>query len=54
MGIYFRNRLGMPSGTRVDAQDVINYGRTSVRIYKIDAETYFLDFGVTPPIVEVW
>jgi hypothetical protein len=45
MGRYFRERLGVPLGARVDAQDVINYGRTSVRVYKIDSETYFMDFG---------
>ncbi|MGN7322840.1 restriction endonuclease PLD domain-containing protein [Bacillus altitudinis] len=46
MGRYFRNRIGVPFGGRVDAQDVIAYGRTSVRVYKIDNETYFMDFGV--------
>lgn len=46
MGIYFRERIGVPLGARVDAQDVVNYGRTSVRVYKIDDETYFMDFGV--------
>ncbi|MCM3358675.1 restriction endonuclease PLD domain-containing protein [Psychrobacillus sp. MER TA 171] len=46
LGRYFRERLRVPLGTRVDAQDVIDYGRTSVRVYKIDDETYFMDFGV--------
>jgi hypothetical protein len=49
MGRYFRNRLSVPLGTRVDAQDIVRYGRTSVRVYKIDNETYFLDFAVTAP-----
>ncbi|KAB7704914.1 NgoFVII family restriction endonuclease [Bacillus aerolatus] len=46
MGQYFRNRLSVPLGERVDPQDVINYGRTSVRVYKIDSETYFMDFSI--------
>lgn len=46
MGRYFRGRIGVPLGARVDAMDVVNYGRTSVRIYKIDDETYFMDFGI--------
>lgn len=46
MGMYFRERLGIPFGTRVDVQTVLDYGRTSVRIFKIDSETYFMDFGV--------
>lgn len=46
MGRYFRGRIGVALGARVDAQDVVNYGRTSVRVYKIDDETYFMDFSV--------
>ncbi|SEM35851.1 NgoFVII restriction endonuclease [Mesobacillus persicus] len=54
MGRYFRNRLGVALGARVDVQDLLNYGRTSVRIYKMDDETYFMDFGVDSPVTEVW
>lgn len=46
MGRYFRNRIGVPLGARVDVQDVVSYGRTNVRVYKIDSETYFMDFRV--------
>lgn len=46
MGRYFRNRIGVPLGIRVDARDVVSYGRTSVRVYKIDSETYFMDYRV--------
>jgi len=53
MGRYFKERLGVPFGARVDVQDVVDYGRTSVRIYKIDSETYFKDFGVDSPVIEV-
>lgn len=54
MGRYFRNRLGVPLGARVDAQDLIIYGRTSVRVYKIDNETYFMDYGTAPAVTEIW
>ncbi|MBY0001441.1 NgoFVII family restriction endonuclease [Priestia aryabhattai] len=46
MGRYFRQRLGVPLGSKVKVQDLLNYGRTQLRIYKIDSETYFMDFGV--------
>ncbi|MEH7181079.1 restriction endonuclease PLD domain-containing protein [Neobacillus vireti] len=46
LGVYFRNRLNVPLGARVDPQNVINYGRTTVRVFKIDNETYFMDFSV--------
>ncbi len=45
MGRYFRDRLGVPFGERVDVTDVLSYGRTSVRIFKINSETFFMDFG---------
>jgi hypothetical protein len=47
MGRYFRQRLGVPLGSKVEVQDLINYGRTKVRIYKLDSETYFMDYGTT-------
>jgi hypothetical protein len=46
MGAYFRHRLGMKDGAFVMKDDLIRYGRDSVRIYKIDDETYYLDFSV--------
>lgn len=48
-GIYFRKRLGVPLGQRVDVQDLQNYGRHMVRIYKINPETYFMDFSPDKP-----
>lgn len=45
-GRYFRNRIGVPLGNFVYKQDLINYGRTDVKICKIDDETYFMDFSV--------
>lgn len=46
LGEYFRNRLGLPNGSFVKTQDLINYGRTDVTFYKIDDENYYLDFSV--------
>ncbi|WP_150285691.1 restriction endonuclease PLD domain-containing protein [Rummeliibacillus sp. TYF-LIM-RU47] len=46
MGMYFRRRLGLESESFVETDDLRRYGRDSVRIYKIDDETYYLDFSV--------
>ncbi len=46
IGEYFRNRLGLSSGETVNTADVQNYGRTDVTFYKIDDETYHMDFSV--------
>lgn len=46
IGIYFRNRLGIPLGNPVTKDDLISYGRTNVTFLKIDGETYYLDFSV--------
>lgn len=46
LGEYFRNRLSLASGIPVSKDDLLRYGRTDVDIYKIDEETYFLDFSV--------
>jgi hypothetical protein len=45
IGEYFRNRLGLPSGALVKREDLEKYGRTDVEFYKIDDETYFMDFS---------
>jgi hypothetical protein len=44
LGIYFRNRLGLGSGAFVQTQNLINYGRNYVSFYKVDDETYYMDF----------
>ncbi len=44
-GQYFRNRMGLKSGQPVVMDDLLRYGRKSVRIYKIDDETYYMDFS---------
>ncbi len=46
IGEYFRNRLGLPSGAPVSKDDLLHYGRTDVTFYKIDDETYYMDFSV--------
>jgi hypothetical protein len=46
IGEYFRNRLGLPNGAPVTTNDLQRYGRTTVDFYKIDDETYFMDFSV--------
>jgi hypothetical protein len=46
LGEYFRYRLGLTDGAFVNTSDVINYGRTDVTFYKIDPETYYMDFSL--------
>jgi len=46
MGEYFRNRLEIPNGAPVTLDDLLRYGRTDVSFYKIDDETYYMDFSV--------
>jgi len=45
IGEYFRNRLGVPNGKAVLADHLIKYGRTDLTFYKIDDETYYMDFA---------
>jgi hypothetical protein len=46
IGEYFRNRLGVANGALVTIEDLQKYGRTDVDFYKIDEETYYMDFSV--------
>lgn len=46
LGLYFRNRLGLANGARVTKSDLMKYGRTDIDFYKIDEETFFMDFSV--------
>ncbi|WP_330948740.1 restriction endonuclease PLD domain-containing protein [Virgibacillus sp. MG-45] len=46
LGRYFRQRLNIPLGSKVNMTDLEKYGRTHVTIYKLNNETYFMDFGV--------
>lgn len=45
IGRYFRNRIGIPLGTKVTVEDLERYGRTDYTIEKIDDETFLLDFS---------
>lgn len=45
LGEYFRNRLALPSEKYITKNDLLSYGRTGVDIYKIENETYFMDFS---------
>jgi hypothetical protein len=46
MGRYFRNRLGLSDGAYVDKDDLYNYGRTDVTFYKLDEETFIMNFSI--------
>lgn len=45
LGKYFRNRLGVPLGEFVTIKHLDDYGRNYVTVYKINDETYFMDFS---------
>lgn len=45
IGEYFRNRLGVANGEPVTKQHLEDYGRTDVEFYKIDEESYCMDFS---------
>lgn len=45
LGKYFRNRLGVSLGDFVTIDHLDNYGRNYITIYKINEETYFMDFS---------
>lgn len=45
IGEYFRYRLGVANGAPVVLEDLHRYGRTNVDFYKIDEETYYMDFS---------
>ncbi len=46
IGEYFRMRLGLPGGAFVEKADLVKYGRSDIDFYKIDDETYYMDFSV--------
>lgn len=45
LGEYFRKRLGVVSGKKVEVADLQKYGRLDVIFYKIDDETFYMDFS---------
>lgn len=46
LGLYFRRRLGVMPGYMVKIEHFINYGRSSVDIYKLSDYQFYLDFAV--------
>lgn len=46
LGRYLRARIGVPGGVFVTTQNLRDYGRTNVTIYKIDDENYYMNFSV--------
>lgn len=45
LGEYLRYRMGIPNGAPFTDDDFAQYGRADVDFYRIDEETYFLDFS---------
>jgi len=44
IGTYFRNKVGVNLGNPIKLNDLINYGKTYVDFYKVDDETFLIDF----------
>lgn len=45
IGEYFRRRLGVPFGQPITKEHLAIYGRYHIDFYRIDHETYFMDFS---------
>ena len=45
LGRYFRNRLGLKPGSYIKVEDMRRYGRLSVTFYKLDDDSFFMDFS---------
>ena len=45
LGQYFRNRLGLAEGEFVKSEHLEKYGRADIGFYKIEDETYYMDFS---------
>ena len=45
LGLYFRNRLGLPSGSFVSTQDLLQYGSNGVKFTRVSPDLYLLDFS---------
>ena len=44
LGKFFRYKIGIPFGDPITLDDLINYGKTYVDFFKIDDETFIMDF----------
>ncbi|MBN8193392.1 NgoFVII family restriction endonuclease [Bacillus sp. NTK074B] len=49
IGKYFRERLGLYLGAKVELGDLEKYGRKYVRVHKLDNETFYMDFSKKMP-----
>ncbi|MBL8998294.1 MAG: NgoFVII family restriction endonuclease [Gemmatimonadetes bacterium] len=45
MGRFIRAQLGLPNGSLVEAKDLRRANATGFRLYRVDAETYAIEFG---------
>lgn len=45
IGVYFRRRLGVALGARVEVQDLVRNGSRFVRFTKIDDETFYMEYN---------
>lgn len=45
MGRYFRKRLGLKSGEMIVKENLEQYGRKSIRIFKLEENIFFMDFS---------
>lgn len=45
IGEYFRNRIGAANGQPLTKSDLVRFGRTDVSFFKVDDETYLMDFS---------
>lgn len=46
LGVYIRNRIGVPSGQAITISDLQAYGRTDIEINHISGNIYELDFHI--------
>lgn len=44
IGLWFRQRLGVPDGDFVTLQALLDYGRITARIHKLSSDEYLLEF----------
>ena len=45
LGVYFRARLNVESGKKIETADLVRYGRRTVTFVKLDEEDYYMDFS---------
>lgn len=43
-GEYFRNKLGLELGTKVELEDLDKFGSRYVKFTKIDEEEYYMEY----------